>query len=113
MTSPPNTPSSKQKFEQDCIETWGMTADEVVLARIVYSNREELQRIYTGKINKLNRLDLSNRKLLREIGIIRTKRGTEGAIINIELLNYYLALPCNQFIHPTPANITESLQENQ
>jgi hypothetical protein len=80
------------------METWGMTADEVVLARIVYSNRDELQRIHKGKTNKLNRLSLSNRKLLREIGIIRTRR-PERAIINIELLNYYLALPCNQFIH--------------
>jgi hypothetical protein len=112
MTSPPHTPSATQKFEQDCMETWGMTADEVVLARIVYSNRDELQRIHKGKTNKLNRLNLSNRKLLREIGIIRT-RGPERVIINIERLNYYLALPCNQFIHPTPANITESLQEKQ
>ena len=98
MTSPPHTPSSTQEFETHCMETWGMTADEVVLARIVYNNRDELQRIHKGKTNKFNRLNLSNRKHLRKIGIIRTKKGTEGAIINIELLNYYLALPCNQFI---------------
>ena len=98
-----NQKTDTEVFEAQCQEDWNMTLDEVVLARIVYSNKDILYSIHHGKAVSLNKLTVSNGKMLKEAGVIllkadRIRKGiARGTLIDIDLLEHYLALPCNQF----------------